>query len=87
MVHLQNVDTMTKEELKQAREHLGMTQKELAEALEMQTNSIWRMEAGMQTIRKTTELSVKYLFLAMSKTPRRKNRNGNQKNGRGNMGS
>jgi transcriptional regulator with XRE-family HTH domain len=58
---------MTREELKRARERLGMTQRELAEALGMQTNSITRMEIGLQPIMRTTELSIKYLLSAMSK--------------------
>jgi len=44
-----------------------MTQRELAEALGMQTNSITRMEIGLQPIMRTTELSIKYLLSAMSK--------------------
>jgi transcriptional regulator with XRE-family HTH domain len=63
---------MTIEELKRARQRLGWTQRELAEALGMQTNSITRMEIGIQPIMKTTELSIKYLLLTMSKTKRRK---------------
>jgi len=58
---------MSIEELKRARKRFGMTQRELAEALGMQTNSITRMEMGIQPIMRTTELSVKYLLLTMSK--------------------
>jgi transcriptional regulator with XRE-family HTH domain len=63
---------MTKEELKRARKRLGMTQGELAGALGMQNNSISRMEIGAQSIMRTTELSVKYLLLTMSKKRRGK---------------
>jgi DNA-binding XRE family transcriptional regulator len=63
---------MTIEELKRARARLGMTQGELAEALGMQKNSITRMEMGIQRIMRTTELSIKYLLLTMSKKQRRK---------------
>lgn len=47
-----------------------MTQAELAEALGMQRNSVSRMENGSQPIVRTTELSVKYLLLVMSKKRR-----------------
>jgi transcriptional regulator with XRE-family HTH domain len=57
-------------ELKRARERLSMTQAELAEALGMQRNSVSRMENGSQPIVRTTELSVKYLLLVMSKKRR-----------------
>jgi predicted transcriptional regulator len=63
---------MTIEDLKRARTRLGMTQRELAEALGMQTNSITRMEMGIQPIMRTTELSVRYLLLTMSKKTRGK---------------
>ena len=49
-----------------------MTQKQLAEALGMQTNSVTRMEMGIQPIMRTTELAIKYLLSAMSKTKRGK---------------
>lgn len=61
---------MTRMELKRARERLSMTQAELAEALGMQRNSVSRMENGSQPIVRTTELSVKYLLLVMSKKRR-----------------
>jgi predicted transcriptional regulator len=63
---------MTIEDFKRARKRLGMTQKELAEALGMQTNSVTRMEMGIQPIMRTTELSLKYLLLTMSKKRRGK---------------
>ena len=49
-----------------------MTQKQLAEAIGMRETSIARMENGFQRIMRTTELSVKYLLLTMSKTKRGK---------------
>ena len=58
--------------MKRARERLGMTQAELAEALGMQRNSIVRIENGSQPILRTTELSVKYLLLTMKKTKGRR---------------
>jgi len=61
---------MTKAELRRARERLGMTQKELAEAIGMRETSVARMENGFQRIMRTTELSVKYLLLTMSKAKR-----------------
>jgi DNA-binding XRE family transcriptional regulator len=63
---------MTKAQLRRARERLGMTQKQLAEAIGMRETSIARMENGLQRIMRTTELSVKYLLLTMSKTKRGK---------------
>jgi DNA-binding XRE family transcriptional regulator len=62
---------MTKAELRRARERLDMTQRQLAEAIGMRETSIARMENGLQRIMRTTELSVKYLLLTMSKTKRR----------------
>jgi DNA-binding XRE family transcriptional regulator len=62
---------MTKEQLKQARKRLGMTQTELAEAIGMHgKNSIAMIEGGLRPVTKTTELSVKYLLL-MSKNGRK----------------
>ena len=72
VVVLHNVVTMTREELKRARQRLRMTQRELAEALGMQTNSVTRMEMGIQPIMRTTELSVKYLLSVRTKTKRGK---------------
>jgi len=59
---------MTKEQLRQARQRLGMTQSQLAEALGMHgKNSIAMMEGGRRPVMKTTELSVKYLLLVSKK--------------------
>jgi predicted transcriptional regulator len=63
---------MTREELRKARDRLGMTQKQLAEALGMQTNSVTRMEMGIQPIMRTTELSIKYLLSVVSKKRKRR---------------
>jgi DNA-binding XRE family transcriptional regulator len=58
---------MTPAELKRARERLKLNQRELAEALGMQRNSVVRMENGMQPILRTTELSVRYLLVMSTK--------------------
>jgi DNA-binding XRE family transcriptional regulator len=51
-------------ELKRARLRLGMTQKQLGEALGVHWNSVARMEADYDDfpITRTTELAVKYLL-------------------------
>ncbi len=54
-------------ELKAARAKLGMTQKELGEALGVHWNSVARMERDEFPIIRTTELAVKYLLLMESK--------------------
>jgi DNA-binding XRE family transcriptional regulator len=59
---------MSGQELKQARARLGMTQKELGEALGVHWNSVARMERDGFPIIRTTELAVKYLLLMKSKT-------------------
>ena len=60
---------MTGTELRRARERLGMTQKELGEALGVHWNSIARMERDYDSfpITRTTELAVKYLLVMKSK--------------------
>ncbi len=65
---------MIGEELKRARARLGMTQKELGEALGVHRNSVARMERGEPgfPITRTTELAVKYLLLMESKKRRTK---------------
>jgi DNA-binding XRE family transcriptional regulator len=62
---------MTGEELKRARGKLGMTQKELGEALGVHWNSIARMERDEFPIIRPTELAVKYLLVMQSKSRRR----------------
>jgi transcriptional regulator with XRE-family HTH domain len=58
---------MTGEQLRQARKRLGMTQKEFAEAIGMQTNSLAMIERGLRPVVKTTELAVKYLLVMNKK--------------------
>lgn len=58
---------MTGLELKEARAKLGMTQKELGEALGVHWNSVARMERDEFPIIRTTELAVKYLLVMESK--------------------
>lgn len=64
-------DTMNGEELRQARDKLKLTQKQLGEALELHKNSVARMERGELPVAKTTELAVRFLLL-VSKTKRGK---------------
>ena len=62
---------MTGEALKYARARLGMTQKQLGEALGVHWNSVARMERDEFPIIRTTELAVKYLLIMQSKRRRR----------------
>ena len=61
------LDNMKGGELKRARARLGLTQKELGEALGVHWNSVARMERDEFPIIRTTELAVKYLLLMESK--------------------
>jgi len=61
------MDTMIGAELKRARARLGMTQKEIGEALGVHWNSVARMERDEFPIIRTTELAVKYLLVMESK--------------------
>jgi DNA-binding XRE family transcriptional regulator len=63
---------MIGEDLKHARARLGMTQKELGEALGVHWNSVARMERNEFPIIRTTELAIKYLLVMQSKSRRRK---------------
>jgi len=63
---------MTGVELKRARIVLGMTQAELAEALELHKNTVARAERGELAILKTTELAVKYLLVMETRKEKRK---------------
>ena len=54
---------MTGQELRQARRRLDMTQKELANALELHTNTVARMERDELPVVKTTELAVRFLLV------------------------
>jgi transcriptional regulator with XRE-family HTH domain len=58
---------MTGDELRRARLRLKMTQKELAQALEVHSNTIARAERGELPVLKTTELSLRYLLVMKSK--------------------
>jgi predicted transcriptional regulator len=58
---------MTGEALRRARTRLKMTQKDLAQVLQVHWNTIARAERGELPILKTTELSVRYLLLMKSK--------------------
>ena len=66
------LDSMTGGELKRARAKLGMTQKELGEALGVHWNSVARMERNEFPIIRTTELAVKYLLIMKSKKGEKK---------------
>ena len=61
------MDTMIGAELKRVRARLGITQKELGEALGVHWNSVARMERDEFPIIRTTELAVKYVLLMESK--------------------
>ena len=63
------LDSMIGQELKRARARLGMTQKELGEALGVHWNTVARMERDVPgcPIIRTTELAVKYLLVMKSK--------------------
>jgi DNA-binding XRE family transcriptional regulator len=56
-------DSMTGQELRRARRLLEMTQKELASALELHTNTVARMERDELPVVKTTELAVRFLLV------------------------
>jgi transcriptional regulator with XRE-family HTH domain len=65
---------MTGQELRQARMRLGMTQKQLAEAIGMQKNSLAMIERGLRPVMKTTELSVRYLLVVSKRKGKKKRR-------------
>ncbi len=59
---------MKGEELRRLRERrLKMTQGELAGALDMQRNSITRMEIGLRPITRVTEFAVRHLLAMKTK--------------------
>ncbi len=58
---------MKREELRRLRERLKMTQGEFAEALDMQRNSITRMEIGLRPITRVTEFAVMHLLAMKTK--------------------
>lgn len=58
---------MTGDELRRARLRLKMTQKELAQLLEVHSNTIARAERGELPVLKTTALAIEYLLVMKSK--------------------
>jgi DNA-binding XRE family transcriptional regulator len=58
---------MTGNELRRARHRLKMTQKELAQLLEVHSNTIARAERGELPVLKTTALAIEYLLVMKSK--------------------
>jgi DNA-binding XRE family transcriptional regulator len=61
------LDTMQGSDLRRARNALDMTQRELAEALDLNKNTVARAERDEIPIPRTTELAVKYLLLMETK--------------------
>jgi DNA-binding XRE family transcriptional regulator len=59
-------------ELRGFRKSLVMTQRELAEALDLNKNTVARAERDEIPIPRTTELAVKYLLLMETKKERKK---------------
>jgi len=57
------LDTMEGSDLRRARKALGKTQRELAEALGLNKNTVARAERDEILIQRTTELAVAYLLL------------------------
>ena len=57
------LDTMKGSDLRRARKALGKTQRELAEALGLNKNTVARAERDEIPIQRTTELAVTYLLL------------------------
>jgi transcriptional regulator with XRE-family HTH domain len=58
---------MTGSQLRRARLRLKMTQKELAQLLEVHSNTIARAERGELPVLKTTALAIEYLLVMKSK--------------------
>ena len=65
------LDTMKGRELREARKALGMTQRELAEALGLNKNTVARAERDEIPIPRTTELATRYLSLMQTKKRRK----------------
>ena len=61
------LDTVTGKQMREARKRLGMTQKELGEALGVHLNSVARMERDEFPIIRTTELAIKFLLITEKK--------------------
>jgi transcriptional regulator with XRE-family HTH domain len=62
------MDTVNGSELKRLRQALGVTQKELAEALDLNKNTVARAERGEIPVPRVTILATKYLLLTRKKT-------------------
>jgi DNA-binding XRE family transcriptional regulator len=58
---------MRGKELRRARGRLKMTQRQLADALDLHKNTIARMERDELPVVKQTELAVKYLSIVSTK--------------------
>jgi len=54
---------MNRQELRRARLAMSLSQRELAELLQMTKTSVARMERGEQRIMHVTDLAVRYLLL------------------------
>jgi DNA-binding transcriptional regulator YiaG len=52
---------MTPQQVRTIRERLGLTQAQLAEALDVQPNTVARWERGELPISRVTEFALKYL--------------------------
>ena len=61
------LDTVWGKQMREARKRLGMTQKELGEALGVHWNSVARMERDEFPIIRTTELAIKFLLITRKK--------------------
>jgi len=53
---------MTKQEFKEARERLGLTQRELGDALGLDSQTISRLERGEHGIKETTAMALRSLL-------------------------
>ena len=66
------LDTMKGQALRRLRKALDMTQRELAEALGLNKNTVARAERNEIPIPRVTELATKYLLLMQTKKGREK---------------
>lgn len=57
---------MTKEELKDIRKGLKLSQKDLADILGIQKNTIYKYEAGILEITKLVELAIQHLLCLLA---------------------
>jgi len=65
---LYKMDTVNGKELKRLRRALGMTQRELGEALELHSNTLARAERNEIPVPRTTLFAARYLLLTRKKT-------------------